>query len=289
MKIKNILLIFILTIGAGCSSTAAINSQVSPESTSAPIKTPTLIPSPSPLPPTATFIPTPTPKVINEICSPLQGEILLSLSEIISQPFKMPPPGSDDRTKGHMGVDFSYYRRNDRIGIQGLPVFSSMEGKVISVLENKEVYGNAVIIETPLEQIPPNWISSLQFPAPAPTVEPRKIILTCPKIAQDPNLDLDLSKRSLYLLYAHLDQPPTLEIGDLVKCGQQVGAVGNTGYSTNPHLHFEARIGPAGAIFSDMDHYIASASEIARYNYCVWRVSNLFQLIDPMKIINLDQ
>jgi len=289
MKIKNILLIFILTVGAGCSSTAAINPHVSSENTPAPTTTQIPIPSPSPLPPTATIGPTPTPKIINEICSPLQGETLRSISEIISQPFKMPPPGSDDRTKGHMGVDFSYYRRNDRIGIQGLPVFSSLEGKVISVLRNKEVYGNAVIIETPLDQIPPNWISLLQFPAPAPTVEPPKIILTCPKIAQDPNLDLDLSKRSLYLLYAHLDQPPTLEIGDQVRCGQQVGAVGNTGYSTNPHLHFEARIGPAGAVFSDMDHYIASALEIARYNYCIWRVSNLFQLIDPMNIINLGQ
>jgi len=274
---------------AGCGSTAAINPQASSKSTSAPTTTSSLFPSPSPLPPTATIIPTNTPKMLNKICSPLQGETLKSLSEIISQPFKMPPPGSDDRTKGHMGVDFSYYRRNDRIGIQGLPVFSSLDGKVISVLKNKEVYGNAIIIETPLDQIPPNWISSLQLPAPAPTVEPPKIILTCPKIVNDPNLDLDLSKRSMYLLYAHLDQPPTMEIGDLVSCGQQVGAVGNTGYSTNPHLHFEVRIGPSGAVFKDMDHYIASASEISRYNYCIWRVSNLFQLIDPMNLINLGQ
>ncbi len=276
---------------AGCGSPATINPQESSEDTPALTTTPTLVPSPFPssLPPTATIFPTPTPKILNNICSPLQGETLKSLSEIISQPFKMPPPGSDDRTKGHMGVDFSYYRRNDRIGIQGLPVFSSLEGKVISVLKNKEVYGNAVIIETPLDQIPPNWIASLQLPSPVPTVEPPRIILTCPKITQDPNLGLDLSKRSLYLLYAHLDQPPTLGIGDLVSCGQQIGAVGNTGYSTNPHLHFEARIGPTGAVFNDIDHYIASASEIARYNYCIWRVTNLFQLIDPMKIINLNQ
>ena len=278
-----------MMVCAGCASTASINPHESSESIPASTTTPTHIPSPSPLPPTVTIISTPTPEILNEICSPLQGETLKSLSEIISQPFKMPPPGSDDRTKGHMGVDFSYYRRNNRIGIQGLPVFSSLEGKVISVLKNKEVYGNAVIIETLLDQIPPNWISSLQLPALAPTVEPPKIILTCPKIAQDTNLDLDLSKRSLYLLYAHLDQPPTLEIGDLVSCGQQIGAVGNSGYSTNPHLHFEIRIGPAGAVFSDMDHYIASASEIARYNYCIWRVSNLFQIIDPMNLINLNQ
>lgn len=289
MKNNKILFILIMMVSASCSSATAINPHTSPESTPAPTTTPTLIPSPSPLPPTATIVPTPTPKILNKICSPLEGETLKSLSEIISQPFKMPPPGSDDRTKGHMGVDFSYYRRNDRVGIQGLPVFSSLDGKVISVLKNKEVYGNAIIIETPLDQIPADWISILQLPAAAPTVEPPRIILTCPKISNDPNLELNLSKRSLYLLYAHLDQPPTMEIGNLVSCGQQLGAVGNTGYSTNPHLHFEARIGPAGAIFSDMDHYIASASELARYNYCVWRVSNLFQLIDPMKLINLNQ
>lgn len=278
-----------ILICSGCGSSAAIHLYESAENTPVSTITPSLIPSPSPLPPTATIIPTPTPQIINRICSPLQDETLKSISEIISQPFKMPPPGSDDRLKGHMGVDFSYYRRNDRIGIQGLPVFSSLDGKVIAVLENKEVYGNAIIIETRLEHIPANWISKLQLPALAPTVEPPKIILTCPKIANDPNLSLDLSKRSLYLLYAHLDQPPTMKIGDRVSCGQQIGAVGNSGYSTNPHLHFEVRIGPAGAVFQDMDHYIASSSEIARYNYCIWRVSNLFQLTDPMRLLNLYQ
>lgn len=278
-----------LVVLVGCASLTAVNRSESHQSTQSPAIVPSYLPSASPIPPTATIVPTMTPKIINRICSPLEGETLKSLSEIISQPFKMPPPGSDDRLKGHMGVDFSYYRRNERIGIQGLPVFSSLEGKVIAVLKNGEVYGNAIIIETPLEQIPLNWISSLQLPAPAPTLEPPKIILTCPKIPQSANLSLDISKRSLYLLYAHLDKPPAMEIGDAVGCGQQIGAVGNTGYSTNPHLHFEVRIGPSGAVFTEMDHYIASASEIARFNYCLWRVSNLFQLTNPMNLLNLDQ
>jgi murein DD-endopeptidase MepM/ murein hydrolase activator NlpD len=289
VKINIFLLIFIVIVCAGCNTTTGINPRDSAEITPESTLTPSLVPSSSPITATATIISTQTPKILNKICSPLQGETLKSLTEIISQPFKMPPLGSDDRLKGHMGVDFSYYRRNDRIGIQGLPVFSSLEGKVIAVLNNKEVYGNAIIIETPLDQIPANWTFSLQLPAPAPTVEPPKIILTCPKITSDPNLDLDLASRSLYLLYAHLDQPPSMAIGDMVSCGQQIGAVGNTGYSTNPHLHFEVRIGPAGAVFDDMDHYIASASETARYNYCIWRVSNLFQLTDPMNLLKLGQ
>ncbi len=40
--------------------------------------------------------------------------------------------------------------------------------------------------------------------------------------------------------YAHLSAV-TVKEGDQVQPGQQVGAVGTTGYSTGPHLHFEVR------------------------------------------------
>ena len=100
---------------------------------------------------TPTNTPLPTPVLLNQICSPLQDETLADLPQIITQPFKMPPLGFD---YDHQGVDFSYYRRNGHIGILGLPVYASLAGKVISVLKEKWVYGNAVIIETPLDQIP---------------------------------------------------------------------------------------------------------------------------------------
>ena len=243
--------------------------------------TKTITPSPFQSTPTPTTLP--TPLLVNQVCSPLQDETLSDLSQIISQPFKMPPLGFD---YDHQGVDFSYYRHNGHIGIQGLPVYASLEGKVIAVLKEKWVYGNSVIIETPLDQIPAAWLTQLQLPTIAPTVVPNPR-LTCPDIKNDPNQELDINKRSLYLLYAHFDKPPTLKIGDHVQCGQQIGAVGNSGKSSNPHLHVEVRIGPSGAIFEGLAHYDASTSDMERHNYCVWRVSNLFQMIDPMRLFNL--
>lgn len=39
-------------------------------------------------------------------------------------------------------------------------------------------------------------------------------------------------------LYAHMQKPCTLNKGQWVNQGTQIGFVGNTGYSTGPHLHF---------------------------------------------------
>jgi murein DD-endopeptidase MepM/ murein hydrolase activator NlpD len=282
MKFHIFLILLLLLILSACNFIADnTHAKQIPSLMSTLTPTNTLAPTPIPSTPTPTL--SPTPVLQNQVCSPLQDEILSDLSQIISQPFKMPPLGFDN---DHQGVDFSYYRHNGHIGIQGLPVSASLEGKVIAVLKEKWVYGNAVIIETPFDQLPAAWLTQLQLPNVSPTIVPNPR-LTCPDIKNDPNQELDKNKRSLYLLYAHFDQPPTLKIGDLVHCGQQIGAVGNSGKSSNPHLHIEVRIGPSGAIFEGLAHYNASTSDMERHNYCVWRASNLFQMIDPMKLFTM--
>lgn len=47
---------------------------------------------------------------------------------------------------------------------------------------------------------------------------------------------------SLFTLYAHLDEI-LVEKGQVVKVGDQIGLMGETGKTTGPHLHFEVRVG----------------------------------------------
>ncbi len=247
------------------------SATIEPATATANPPTPTI----TPLPPTATL--TATPRV--EVCSPLQGITLDELPQIVTNVFDPPRPGEDD---GHQGVDLAFYRFGDRVGMLGLPVLSVLPGKVAAAVKDRPPYGNMVIIETPLESVPPAWDADLQLPAIVPTVTPPN--LTCP--VQPDFANLDVNRRSLYLLYAHMDQPSPLKPGQAVVCGNPLGEVGTTGNSVNPHLHLEVRIGPSGARFDGMAHYIGNATTQEMLNYCAWRVSGLFQMTDPMKLFS---
>jgi len=53
----------------------------------------------------------------------------------------------------------------------------------------------------------------------------------------------NISGTIYYTLYAHLRYSSTLNVGNIVLQGQQIGVEGSTGNSTGPHLHFEVHRG----------------------------------------------
>lgn len=190
-----------------------------------------------------------------KICSPLQDHAIKDLPKIVSSPYNPPPPGKEQR---HHGVDFSYYHHGDRDTILGVVVQSVFDGKVVAAISDSFPYGNFVIIETGYKDIP----SALkeQF-----------------DIKED---------QSLYLLYAHLKDPPLVNLGDTVTACQPIGTVGKSGNAGIPHLHLEARIGPSGTIFKSMAFYQTTTTEEERNNYERWRTGGEFNHFDPMLLFS---
>jgi len=255
--------------GSNLANATVENATQTPESTPSP--TPTLAP-------TAFSTSTSVADLKTEVCSPLAEISLAELPEILSNPFQQPRPGIDD---GHPGDDFAYWRRGDRKTMRGLPVYTVLPGEVAGLTLDRRPYGNMLVIESLLDHLPQEIISSL--PAPQPTLTPSDIRLTCP--AAPFETGADPTRRSLYLLYAHLNQAPLAQPGDTLTCGQQIGEVGSSGASVNDHLHLEVRVGPSGARFTSMAHYDASATLEETAAYCAWRVSGLFQPVEPLQFI----
>jgi murein DD-endopeptidase MepM/ murein hydrolase activator NlpD len=261
-------LAFLLLVFLCSACTPAVEPRLPTSTVVPPTATFTLVPVSKTPTPTQTVIPsftatkrtpndTLTPEPVLQICSPLAGETLDELFEIVTDPYNPPRPGKDDR---HHGTDFSYYRRKDRTTIAGEVIQAIFSGKVVAVVSNRLPYGNMVIVETVGAELPAELADVLG-------------------VASD---------ESLYHLYAHFEQNPQVTLGQWIDCGQPLGQVGATGYNiVNPHLHLETRLGPSGADFSvGMAYYSTAASEQERSNYELWRTSGAYRHFDPMILMD---
>ncbi len=273
---KRLILLFFVLILSACRPVAATSTAIpatetpTPSSTPEPTATPTAteVP-PSPTPTTEPFI----------ICSPLEDETFNSLPLILTKGIELPAHFGQDF--GHPGLDFAYFQRDDRASIQGIEIYAILSGTVALTLEDNYPYGYTVMIETPLKSLPEDMQAALMegYLAVPDDVEYQ---YNCPNVPT-PTLT---GEYSLYHLYAHMEAPPNFERGDTVTCGQLLGTVGTTGWSSNPHLHLETRLGPSGLDIPTMGHYEVTATEEQMSNYCLWRSSGYYQVVDPFVIFN---
>lgn len=272
------LLLFAVAIVLSACQPSAVTRTSSPETvvpTFTPIPQPSQTPSPIPttMPATATITP-----LVFSVCSPLEDETFESLPLILVNPLDIPPFGQD---VGHHGQDFAYFQRGDRESIEGIEIYAILSGKVVTMLEDHYPYGNTILIETPLTDLPPDLAEAL-LDAYLPVPEDPGYRLYCPPVTPPAHS----GAYSVYHLYAHLEEKPTYTPGESVTCGELLGTVGNTGYSSNPHLHLETRLGPSGATIEDMAHYENTATEDQMSTYCLWRMSGYYQLFDPFIFFN---
>lgn len=272
------LIVLSLLLAAGCRPAG----ELVPTEAMPPVFTPTVAASPTAalttLTPSPSAVPTLQPQT--EICSPLAGYELGQLAGQISNPYNPPPPGSDDP---HYGVDLADFSLPERIARGGMPVQAVLSGRVAGVIVNRFPYGNALIVETLLRELNDPILMRLNLPQPpADVIQP--LALTCPPYPLPE--DWQTRPRSLYVMYAHLQDVPALKAGDVVTCGQVIGAVGDSGNALVPHLHLEARVGPAEMNFTSMAHYDPSATSEEMAVYCLWRVSGLFQSMDAMCLLD---
>ncbi len=277
---KYLFLVLILWLSA-CQAaelaSPATPTQPPPPATPSPTHTPTLTPTSTF---TATVAPTHTPEPVFEVCSPLEDETIESLPRILVNPLEIPPNFGQDT--GHHGVDFAYYQRADRTSIEGIEIYAIMPGLTVLPLTDDDIpYGYALMLETPLSYLPQPLQDRL-LAGYLPVPEDPHYRLSCPEVTLPERTD----SFSIYHLYAHMQASPAFTRDEPVRCGERLGTVGNTGYSSNPHLHLETRLGPSGAQFESMAHYEVTNTPDQWGNYCLWRMSGYYQLFDPFLLFD---
>ena len=228
--------------------------------------------------PTITPSPSETPTaMIPKVCAPLEGLALADAQNMVVNAYNPPPPGSDDP---HQGVDLAFTTGEGKVAVGGQAVYAVLSGKVAGLIQNRFPYGNVVIVEAPLSELP----AGVVVPQPLGNLNPPGA-LSCPDYSGQ--ADLLSNPRSVYLLYSHMASIAPLELEQAVSCGDNLGVVGQTGNALNPHLHLEVRVGPSDMRFQSMGHYDPSVTGLEVANYCAWRVSGLFQTLDPICVLGL--
>jgi len=268
---------FILILSA-CRPVAATGTSIPATDTPVPSSTPepTATHTATEVPPSAT--PTNAPFIV---CSPLEDETFDSLPLILTKGIELPAHFGQDF--GHPGLDFAYFQRGDRTSIQGIQIYAILPGTVALTLEDNYPYGYTIMVETPLEDLPEDLQTAL-LDAYLTVPEEVEYQYYCPDVPT-PALT---GEYSLYHLYAHMENPPDFDRGDPIACGQLLGTVGTTGWSSNPHLHLELRLGPSGLDIPTMAHYEGAITVEQISNYCLWRSSGYYQVVDPFDIFNSD-
>jgi murein DD-endopeptidase MepM/ murein hydrolase activator NlpD len=96
--------------------------------------------------------------------------------------------------------------------------------------------------------------------------------------------DIGLSGgESLFMLYAHLQNAPTLYAGDTVRAGQIIGNADNSGNSKGSHLHLETRKGETGSLhFGEMCTTVCAPTPNDPYpRFRQWYKSGQFSSFNP--------
>lgn len=246
---------------AGSLIVLALAACSPPQPEAGPTSLPSATAQPTATPnPTSTHTPSATPIPISAVCSPLAGHAIDTLLSLyLTQPF-IPPAGANEET-GHHGLDFAYYSGGPSGGhINGTPVQSVLDAQVAGLGYNG-VYGHYLITETRFTHLPAELAAHYQAGE------------------QD----------SLYVLYAHLQQPAPFELGDALACAQMLGHVGDSGdrfFVSDPHLHLETRVGAAGLRLGPMAYYSTTATEEEKAEYLRWRTGEELHLMDPTFLLN---